>query len=234
MTEELREQLERWAEQYETEDFIKDDPVQFPHRYNRQEDIEISGFLTALISFGNRKMILRKGDETDDLMGHRPLEYVMSEKWRHDFPRDDGRSYYRMVTRSEFGGWIEMLHGVYAAGMTLEDALLKRGGSPMEKICSFMGVSAASPQKKLNMFLRWMVRRNSAVDFGLWKKMDPAELIVPLDTHVCRMAYQLSLTDRRSYTLSTAKEITESLSKVFPGDPCKGDFALFGYGVNHK
>ena len=234
MTDEVRKRLLKWAEEYETEEFIDSDPVQFPHRYCRQEDIEISGLLTALMSFGNRKQILRKADETDCIMGHAPLEYVVSGKWRDDFPADDGSSFYRMVSRAEVRRWLEKLFTVYSEGKTLEDELSSRRGLPMEKICDFMNVSPKSPQKKLNMFLRWMIRRNSAVDFGLWGQMNPSELIVPLDTHVCRMAHQLDLTDSGSFSLNNAKRITSALAEVFPGDPCKGDFALFGYGVNNK
>lgn len=78
-----------------------------------------------------------------------------------------------------------------------------------------------------------MIRRDSAVDFGIWRRMSPADLIIPLDTHVCRVAFLLELTDKPSFSLSAARCITEALAEVFPGDPCLGDFALFGYGVNH-
>lgn len=83
------------------------------------------------------------------------------------------------------------------------------------------------------MFLRWMIRRDSTVDFGIWRRMSPADLIIPLDTHVCRVAFLLGLTGKPSFSLSAARCITQSLAEVFPGDPCLGDFALFGYGVNH-
>lgn len=83
------------------------------------------------------------------------------------------------------------------------------------------------------MFLRWMIRRDSAVDFGIWRRMSPADLIIPLDTHVCRVAFLLGLINKPSFSLSAARCITQALAEVFPGDPCLGDFALFGYGVNH-
>lgn len=236
MTAELENQLRRWADRYHQKSFIKDDPVQFPDRYrdSRKEDIEICGLLTAILSFGNRKMILRKVDELDALMGHAPLAYVLSGKWKEDFPQGDTSSFYRMVSYETFRSYFESLYPVYVSGKSLEDALLQEPGTPMQQLCTFLGVSERSPQKKLNMFLRWMIRPSSPVDFGIWTHMNPADLIIPLDTHVCRMAYQLGLTDTQTFSLNNAKRITKALAEIFPGDPCLGDFALFGYGVNHK
>lgn len=224
----------KWAEEYHCSDFIAADPVQFPHRYTVKEDIEISGLLTAVLSFGNRIQILKKADELDRIMGHAPLAYVLSGKWRDDFPESDGRSFYRMLSYADVRGYFEKLYRVYAAGKTLEDALKEYKGIPMQQLCSFLGVSDRSPQKKLNMFLRWMIRTGSSVDFGIWPTMSASQLVIPLDTHVCRVAYQLGLTESASFSLNNAKKITAALEKVFPGDPCLGDFALFGYGVNHK
>ena len=224
----------KWAEEYHCSDFIAADPVQFPHRYTVKEDIEISGLLTAVLSFGNRIQILKKADELDRIMGHAPLTYVLSGKWRDDFPESDGRSFYRMLSYADVRGYFEKLYRVYAAGKTLEDALKEYKGIPMQQLCSFLGVSDRSPQKKLNMFLRWMIRTGSPVDFGIWPTMSASQLVIPLVTHVCRVAYQLGLTESASFSLNNAKKITAALEKVFPGDPCLGDFALFGYGVNHK
>ena len=226
--------LRQWAADYHNSSFIADDPVQFPHRYIRKEDVEISGLLTAVLSFGNRKQILKKADELDAIMNHAPLDYVLSGRWSDDFRTDDERSFYRMVSYASFRHYFELLQPVYAAGHDLEWALNSCGdGIPMQRLCRFLGVTEKSPQKKLNMFLRWMVRRNSEVDFGIWKSMSPTDLIIPLDTHVCRIAYQLGFLDSPSYSLSAARHITEALRQVFPDDPCLGDFALFGYGVNH-
>ena len=153
---------------YHRADFIQSDPVQFPHRYTLKQDIEVSGLLTAIMSFGNRKQILKKADELHGLMGDSPYQYVLSK----------------------------------------------------------------SPQKKLNMFLRWMIRRDSAVDLGIWESFDRRDLIVPLDTHVCRVAHYFKLTDAETFSLKNARQITAALAEVFPDDPCLGDFALFGLGVN--
>ena len=179
-------------------------------------------------------MILRKASELDSIMRHSPLEYILSGKWKDDFRADDKSSFYRMVSHSDFRFYLEKLYSVYSEGKTLEDRLLEYPGTPMQKLCAFLEVSDRSPQKKLNMFLRWMVRQNSPVDFGVWKRMSAAELIIPLDTHVCRVAHLLGLTDKPVFSLTNAKRITNALAEIFPGDPCMGDFSLFGYGVNNK
>ena len=103
----------------------------------------------------------------------------------------------------------------------------------MPIIFTILGVSSASPQKKLNMFLRWMIRPQGPVDFGIWQSFSPSELLIPLDTHVCRIACDLGLIPKPTFSLRNARLITEALAEVFPGDPCLGDFALFGYGVSH-
>ena len=233
MTDETKALLEAWAARYQAPAFILSDPVQFPHRYRRKQDIEISGLLTAILSFGNRKMIIRKAEELDALMRPSPYDYLLSGRWRADFPKDDGSSFYRMLSYAAMHGYWEKLFQAYRCYADLEEALLSFPGLPMERLCAFLSVSPKSPQKKLNMFLRWMVRRDSVVDFGLWRSFSPADLLIPLDTHVCRVAYLLGLTDSQTFSLKNARRITQALAELFPGDPCYGDFALFGYGVNH-
>lgn len=233
LTEQRNWQLREWACQYHSASFIGADPVQFPHRYVEKWDIEVSGLLTAILSFGNRRQILKKADQLDSLMGHEPVRYVLSERWKEDFRKEDRRSFYRMVSYAEFRTYFEKLYPVYSSGHSLEEVLMGYEGIPMQRLCAFLGVSDRSPQKKLNMFLRWMVRTGSDVDFGIWTKMSPSDLLIPLDTHVCRMAYRLGLTDRQTFSLGNARKITGALADIFPGDPCLGDFALFGYGVSH-
>lgn len=233
MTEEVKSKLVAWAAEFHNSNFIPADPVQFPHRFEKKQDIEISGLLTALLSFGNRKQILKKAKELHALMGKSPLEYVKSMKWNDDFPADKRVSFYRMVFYSEMNVFFSKLYNAYTSFDSLEDCLNSFAGSPMDKICAFMGVSNKSPQKKLNMFLRWMIRRDSAVDFGIWNSFSPSELIIPLDTHVCRVAFELGLVPTETFSLGNARKITQALNEIFPGDPCYGDFALFGYGVNN-
>jgi uncharacterized protein (TIGR02757 family) len=230
----LKELLTEWAVQYHCADFIQNDPVQFPHRYVLKQDIEISGLLTALMSFGNRKQILNKVGALHKMMGESPYKYVRSCQWKIDFPCSEKSSFYRMLSYADFYNYFGKLYDVYVSYDSLEDALHQYAGLPMERLCRFLDVSAKSPQKKLNMFLRWMIRRGPEVDFGLWKSFDSRELIIPLDTHVCRVAYQLGLTDSETFSLKNARRITAALAEVFPEDPCLGDFALFGYGVSHR
>lgn len=234
MTPTTRNLLVEWAGKYESETFIPNDPVQFPHRFFRKQDIEIAGLLTAWISFGNRKMICRKADELLVLMQHRPLEYVMGEKWRTDFPESDEQSFYRTCPKKQMHWLFEKLYEAYRQYDSLEETLLTFAGSPRESLCRWLDISTQSPQKKMNMFLRWMIRRNSPVDFGIWNQFHPKDLVIPLDTHVNRIAFELGLTDKTTYSLAQALRITEALREIFPDDPCKGDFALFGYGVEHK
>lgn len=232
MTEDIKNKLRMCAEIYHCAAFIASDPVQFPHRYTQKQDIEISGLLTAIMSFGNRKQILKKAEELHALMGASPYRYVLSGGWKEDFPAGAKNSFYRMLSYSDFHGYFQRLYAAYSQFETLEDALQTYSGIPMEKLCAFLEVSAKSPQKKLNMFLRWMIRRDSEVDFGIWQSFDRKDLIVPLDTHVCRMARHFNLTDTETFSLTNARRITAALAEVFPEDPCLGDFALFGLGVN--
>lgn len=225
--------LRRYAALYHNAGFISSDPVQFPHRYHAKADIEISGFLTAFLSFGARPQILKAAERLDGLMGGKPLQYVLSERWKTDFCGEE--SFYRTVSRNKMAQMFYWLHTIYSKYAGMEEALLcEAQGTPMQRLCRLLGVSDKAPQKKLNMFLRWMIRRDSEVDFGIWTHFSPCELIIPLDTHVSEMAFRLELTRSRSYTLNNAKTITRALAEVFPEDPCLGDFALFGYGINRE
>ena len=217
---------------YHRADFIQSDPVQFPHRYTLKQDIEVSGLLTAIMSFGNRKQILKKADELHGLMGDSPYQYVLSCQWEKDFPSGATNSFYRMLSYADFYGYFRRLYIAYTQFESLEGALMLYHGIPTEKLCALLEVSAKSPQKKLNMFLRWMIRRDSEVDLGIWESFDRRDLIVPLDTHVCRVAHYFKLTDTETFSLKNARQITAALATVFPDDPCLGDFALFGLGVN--
>ena len=237
MKEEVKQQLSIWAKKYNTIDFIVDDPIQIPHRRRdkSKQDIEISGFVTAYLSFGNRKQIIKACDILDNIMGQSAYMYVMSRQWEKDFDKSNSKSFYRMISYKQMNEIFSKLHSIYSSFPSMEDCLLSHTvGTPFERICKVFEISSKSPQKKINMFLRWMIRDDKIVDFGIWKNFSPAELIIPLDTHVCRMAHTLGLTTSKSYTLSTAKLITHELKKIFPTDPCKGDFALFGYGVENK
>ena len=208
------------AREYLCAAFILGDPVQFPHRYTQKQDIEISGLLTAIMSFGNRKQILKKADELHQLMGASPYRYVLSCQWKEDFRPTDKSSFYRMLSHADFYTYFARLHAAYSQFDSLENALLGYSGTPMEKLCAFLEVSAKSPQKKLNMFLRWMIRKESEVDFGIWDSFDRRDLLIPFDTHVCRVAYLLGLTDAETFSLKNARNITAAMAEVYPEAPC--------------
>ena len=220
MTEDIKNKLLMCAEMYHRTDFIQSDPVQFPHRYTLKQDIEVSGLLTAIMSFGNRKQILKKADELHGLMGDSPYQYVLSCQWEKDFPSGATNSFYRMLSYADFYGYFRRLYIAYTQFESLEEALMLYPGIPMEKLCAFLEVSAKSPQKKLNMFLRWMIRRDSEVDLGIWESFDRRDLIVPLDTHVCRVAHYFKLTDTETFSLKNARQITAALATYFSFLPC--------------
>lgn len=232
--------LIRLADQYEKKNFIKDDPIRFPHevanRGGSRRDIEISAILSSWLAYGNRKQFCSRLEALHDMMGYKPYEYLNSRSWR--IFEDCDSIMYRFFTYHDLFMLMERLKILYkkdALGFT--DKLPKR--YPLSfLIACFCGVKGFpknndSACKRINMLLRWMVRKNSPVDIGLWD-IDPSKLIIPLDTHVHRMALKLGLTQRKQADMRTALEITDAMREIWPEDPVKGDFALFGYGVNHK
>ena len=244
MDKQLKAQLKEWAGTYNVKSFIPDDPVQFPHRFTEKRDIEISGFITSWISYGRREVILRKADWLHSRMGGSPYEWISSGRYRElasDVPAGKRDTFYRFYTHSDLRALCDRLKEIYEQYDSLEDALAASPyPNPVLKLQDvFSGIngipvmSGTSACKRLAMFLRWMVRTDGIVDFGIWKTaFHPRQLIIPLDTHVHQLSLELGLTRQRSATLKTALEITEALSHIFPDDPCLGDFALFGYDIN--
>lgn len=246
MDKQTADKLRLWATEYNTEAFIKDDPVQFPHRYERKQDIEISAFLTAWISYGRRPHILKKAEELHLAMGASPYTWLMNDginafSSSAPMPPTARNTFYRFYTYDDLTALCHRLKAIYQKHDSLEEALPAAPGfTPVEKIQHlFSGINGipvlhgTSACKRLAMFLRWMVRTDGIVDFGIWRTaVKPHELIIPLDTHVHQVSRELGLTEQKSATFRTALEITTALSLIFPGDPCLGDFALFGYGVN--
>ena len=243
----LNDNLKRWAEQYETAEFIQSDPVQFPHRYDSRVNIEISAFVTAWIAWGSRKQIIQKADFIDrEIFKGAPYHYIMGTDYgykKQDWNqyKGDKTNFYRTFTYADFHDLCARLFEVYTSAESMEAALLKSDKKPLEALQSLFGDVKGIPDmetksgcKRLCMFLRWMCRPNSPVDFGLWTICDPRNLIIPLDTHVHKQALRLGLVTRRTPDLQTAIEITDRFAEIFPDDPTKGDFALFGYGVNNK
>lgn len=246
----LNENLKRWAEQYETADFINADPVQIPHRYDSRLNIEISAFVTAWIAWGNRKQIIKKADFIDrEIFKGEPYYYIVGNTVERE-NRPEWEQYkgstdclYRTFTFGDFHDLCARLYDVYTSAENMEAAIKKahetNGETALATLQSLFGSVNGIPDfetqsacKRLCLFLRWMCRKGSPVDFGLWDVCDPRNLIIPLDTHVHKQAIRLGLTKRRTPDLRTAIEITDRFAEVFPDDPAKGDFSLFGYGVN--
>ena len=246
----LNENLKRWAEQYETADFVKNDPVQIPHRYDSRVNIEISAFVTAWIAWGNRKQIIKKADFIDREMFHgAPYHYIVGTDTQGAAPewkqyKGSTESFYRTFTFADFHDLCARLFHVYTNWESMEAAIKYsndiNGEPSLQTLFSLFGSvngipdgSTSTACKRLCLFLRWMCRKGSPVDFGLWTVCEPRNLIIPLDTHVHKQAIRLGLTTRRTSDLRTAIEITDRFAEIFPDDPTKGDFALFGYGVNN-
>lgn len=245
MNEHTKKQLRQWAKEYNVKAFIKDDPVQFPHRYTRKQDVEVSAFLTSWISYGRRELILRKATELHQMMGESPWQWILSEGYNRisvaSLPAGKRDTFYRFYTHSDLRELCGRLKEIYGKYDSLEEALADSlYPNPVSRLQDvFAGVNGipvmagASACKRLAMFLRWMVRNDGIVDFGIWQQtITPHELIIPLDTHVHQISLELGLTAQKAASLRTASEITEALREVFPDDPCLGDFALFGFDIN--
>lgn len=238
--------LREWAKTYNTESFIKDDPVRFPHRFTEKRDIEISAFLTAWISYGRRAHILQKAEELHRLMGESPYEFIRTGETSFAPLRNRpvcGRdTFYRFYTYHDLHLLCCRLKDIYDTYDCMEDAMAAAGPceDPILRLQQLFAdlngipvLHGTSACKRLAMFLRWMVRTDGIVDLGIWRTaVHPRQLIIPLDTHVHQISLRLGLTGQKTATLRTAREITDALAKVFPDDPCLGDFALFGYDIN--
>lgn len=242
MNKELIQNLQNWAAEYETAQFIESDPIQIPHRYNHPLDIEVSAFVTSWLSWGNREAIIRKAYYVDSVIfeGH-PYKYITEVRKDGSTPfdcyKDNVYTLYRTFKYADFYELCLQLRRIYQKHKTLED-LVKADDLTYNfkhyfgHIKGFPDIETKSSCKRLNMFLRWMIRRGP-VDFGLWN-VDPINLIIPLDTHVIKSALRLGLIKRRTPDMQTALQLTNTLKEVFPNDPVKGDFALFGSDIKRK
>ena len=248
--EELKTFLDEKADQYNHSGFIEKDPISIPHRFVLKQDIEISGFLTATISWGNRKSILNSAEKMLGFMDHSPYDFVLnvSEKYLKSL---EGMPVHRTFNGEDFAEFIRNLKRIYAEYGSMEPVFF-----PQENESSyyhalnrfrnvFLGnadhrsrkhVSSTyknSSAKRLMMFLRWMVRQdNKKVDFGIWKLHSPAHLSVPLDVHTGNVSRSLGLVIRKQNDWKTVEELDVILRKMDAADPAKYDFALFGLGVS--
>ena len=189
------------------------------------KDVEIAGLIAAHLAWGRRDMIVRDCNRAFEEMQWRPLEYVMRGEYRCG-----QESLHRTIKWSEFAAICGRMKVFYAANESVEPL------TPDQIRVQIYGQSSnpKMANKKIHMFRRWMVRNDGIVDLGLWSHTSPADLIIPLDTHVHASALKLGITTRKSADITTALEITEFLKEAFPDDPCKGDFALFAYAAENR
>lgn len=246
---ELKEFLDFKVDQYNRPKFIETDPVQIPHLFTRKEDIEIAGFLTATIAWGNRKSILKNAYKLMDLLEQSPLDFVLNHSEKDLEPL---RTFvHRTFNGADLVYFIQALKYIYGKHSGMENIFTDHQDDrglqfaihefkklffelPHERrtekhVSDPLKNSAA---KRINMFLRWMVRRDGGpVDFGIWKEIDPSLLSCPLDVHSGNVARKLGLLKRKQNDAKALYELDLSLRNLDPVDPVKYDFALFGLGV---
>jgi uncharacterized protein (TIGR02757 family) len=249
---ELKIFLDEKVERYNNPNFIESDPIQIPHLFSLKEDIEIAGFLTATIAWGNRKMIITNASKMVQLMGNSPYDFVMS----HDDNQLENLNHFvhRTYNGQDFKVFIKGLHNIYTNHRGLEAVFTKNveSNSTQNSITAFKKIffensllartekhisdpSHGSAAKRINMFLRWMVRQdNKGVDFGLWKNIPTSALSCPLDVHSGNVARKLELLLRKQNDAKALFELDTNLRILDPMDPVKYDFALFGLGVFEK
>ena len=229
----IKETLIGWAEEYNDPKYFQEDPIIFPTKFARKyengeavlADVEIAGLLAAHLAWGRRAMIVRDCDRMFEEMCWRPYDYVMNGEYRNE-----DVSLHRTIKWSQFAQICENLRNIYGERDSLE------GLTDTDIRCRIFGQKEdrKAPNKKISMMRRWMVRDDGKVDLGVWKNSDKASLILPLDVHVYTQATALGLTSRKQKDIVTAQEITDAFREIWPDDPCKGDYALFGYGVTNR
>ncbi|MDD2205226.1 MAG: TIGR02757 family protein [Bacteroidales bacterium] len=236
---------------FDEKQFIDNDPICIPHKFQDKEDIEISGFLAATIAWGNRKAIINSALDIIKRMDNAPYDFIINAD-KNDIEKLAG-FYYRTFQEVDLVCFINSLHNIYTNHGGLEKVFTDGYQSCSEDkiknaIINFRKIffqndypqrvakHVANPEKgaaakRINMFLRWMVRNdNSGVDFGLWKNISACDLIIPLDVHVGNVARNLNLINSNSNNWKAAEELTKKLQLLDKEDPVKYDFALFGIG----
>ena len=249
--------LDKKVKEFNNVSFIKDDPVCLPHLFTKKQDIEIAGFFAATFAWGIRKTIINKGMSLFQLMDNAPYDFCRHHT-ESDLKKLEGFCH-RTFNDTDLLYFISFLKCHYSKNNSLESAFFNKATMnakddmiekalnyfnqyffSMEDIPSRTKKHVAAPNrnsscKRLNMFLRWMVRHdNKGVDFGIWKKIKPSDLICPIDLHVARVSKKLNLLSRKQLDWLAAIELTEQLRKFDPADPVKYDFALFGLGIYEK
>ncbi|WP_225036229.1 TIGR02757 family protein [Winogradskyella sp. SM1960] len=248
-TSELKDFLNEKVNLYNTPKFIESDPIQIPHQFSKKEDIEIAAFLTATIAWGNRKSIIKNANRMVELLDYSPFEFIMQHQ-ESDLEKLSP-FVHRTFNGDDFMQFIKSLQHIYKNHNGLEPVFLKHAekDSLQNSIHQFKSIFFDIPHlartqkhvsdplknsaaKRINMYLRWMVRNdNNGVDFGIWKSLSPSQLSCPLDVHSGNVARKLGLLKRKQNDGKALAELDKALRKLDAKDPVKYDFALFGLGV---
>ncbi|WP_233582312.1 TIGR02757 family protein [Prevotella sp. OH937_COT-195] len=236
--------MEKLARRYETADFLDGDPSWFMHQVDGDNNKETLAFIASCLSYGSRKQFFPKIQYILDRSKGNVYDWVLRGYFEHDIP-DTKECYYRLYTFSLMNRFLKAYQklmikygslGNYLQINNITDAL-----SAVRFITSYFASNnievivpkdTKSSCKRVCMFLRWMVRDGSPVDLGLWTFIDKRTLIIPMDTHVVQEAFAMGLLTSKSTSMTSARKLTAKLTEIFPEDPLKGDFALFGYGIN--
>lgn len=253
--EDIFEFLEEKTDKYNQPDFIENDPISIPHKFSTKEDIEISGFITAIISWGQRKTIINNGNKLIGIMGNSPFDYIMSTNF--DIENEQINSFcHRTFNGIDCLYFFKALKNIYSNKGGLEaiftNGYRSKSNNILETISLFKQVFFSishpartrkhisdpvknSSAKRINMFLRWMVRKDKrGVDFGLWEEINQRDLLLPLDVHTGNVARKLGILKRKQNDAKAVIEVTNCLSNYCPFDPIKYDYALFGLGSMEK
>ena len=244
----LKQFLDNKVQEYNRPAFIKDDPIAIPHLFSRKQDIEIAGFFASVFAWGNRTTIINKSKELMQRMDNSPYAFIKHHKTK-ELKHLKGFKH-RTFNSDDLYYFIEFLHQHYLRNDSLEPAFFPNHDHSTEQglihfknyFFSFEHLKRTekhissplqgSTCKRLNMFLRWMVRNDkNGVDFGLWKNISPSQLICPIDVHVARVAKKLGLLKRKQVDWPAAVELTDALRQLDKNDPVKYDFALFNLGI---
>jgi len=246
----LKKFLDSKVDQYNQPFFIAHDPISIPHQFRKKQDREISGFFAAIFAWGNRTTIINKSRELMERMDMSPYEFCTRDGDSHLKSLMGFK--HRTFNNDDLFHFINFFRHHYASNTSLETAFTMHGDSMKEMLIGFHHYffstgeflprsrkHISTPEKnstckRLNMFLRWMVRNDRIVDFGIWKNISPADLICPIDLHVARVARKLKLLQRKQTDWLAAEELTSVLKTFDPNDPTKYDFALFTLGVAER
>ena len=247
---ELKDLLEHKFNLYNSTNFIIEDPISIPHAYNQKEDIEIISFLISIISWGNRKSIIKSGNKLREILGSSPIDFIIRFKER-DLKKID--FVHRTFNKFDLIYFLKSLKNIYKNHDGLENVFSKNLNDEFmyNNISNFRKIffslnheertekHISNPKKnsackRINMFLRWMVRNDGIVDFGIWKKIKPSMLSCPLDVHTANIGRKLNLISRKQNDLKTVLELDKKLRLFDKNDPVKYDYALFGMGVYEK